>query len=168
MQPYVNPNYFGQQTQQPVYGNNYYSYQPQRFTQAYQNFSPYFSQQQTGPIQQNQGIHGKFIQMPDNIVANDVPMDGTVAIFPMQDMSCIYAKSWGADGKIATVLFKPVLTDSANNLSSEAEKAKIDLSDASTEVIMRRFDELEQKIEQLKTSGAQKKTSGTQRKDDSE
>nr|DAP01730.1 MAG TPA: hypothetical protein [Caudoviricetes sp.] len=166
MQPYVNPNYFNAQ---PQYGvGNYYSYQPQRMNPAEQNYNSYVPQMQTGPIQQNQGIHGKFIQMPENIVANDVPMDGSVAIFPMQDMSSIFVKSWGADGKIATVVFKPVLNDNPNNLPSDAEKAKFDLSDEATAVFMKRFDELEQKIEQLKTSQTQRKTSTSQRKDDAE
>ena len=106
--------------------------------------------------------------MPENIVANDVPMDGSVAIFPMQDMSSIFVKSWGADGKIATIVFKPVLNDNPNNLPSDAEKAKFDLSDEATAVFMKRFDELEQKIEQLKTSQTQKKNSTSQRKDDAE
>ena len=54
------------------------------------------------------------------------------------------------------------------NLPSETEKAKFDLSDEATAVFMKRFDELEQKIEQLKSSQSQRKTSQSQRKDDAE
>lgn len=55
-----------------------------------------------------------------------------------------------------------------SNLPSETEKAKFDLSDEATAVFMKRFDELEQKIEQLKSSQSQRKTSQSQRKDDAE
>ncbi len=85
-------------------------------------------------------------------------MDGNTAFFPKQDLSEIYAKSWGADGKIYTRLYKPVLDADPNNLPQTAEKTKFDLSDEATEVFMKRFDELEQKIEQLKSSQSQRKT----------
>ena len=90
------------------------------------------------------------------------------SFFPKQDMSEIYAKSWGADGKIYTRLYKPVLEDNDNNSLQTAEKTKFDLSDEATEVFMKRFDELEQKIEQLKSSQSQRKTPQSQRKDDAE
>ena len=95
-------------------------------------------------------------------------MDGNTAFFPKQDLSEIYAKSWGADGKIYTRLYKPVLDADPNNLPSDTEKVKFDLSDEATAVFMKRFDELEQKIEQLKTSQTQRKTPQSQRKDDAE
>ena len=45
--------------------------------------------------------------------------------------------------------FKPVFEDDANNLSSDTEKMKIGLSDEVTEVFMKRFDELEKRIDDL-------------------
>lgn len=107
-----------------------------------------------------QRINGRVVQSADMITANDVPMDGSVAFFPTQDLSEIYAKSWDANGKIVTRLFKPVLSDNTNKLSSETEKLKFDLSENVTEVFMKRFDELEKRIDDLipkKTNARAKK-----------
>ena len=96
-----------------------------------------------------QRINGRVVQSADMITANDVPMDGSVAFFPTQDLSEIYAKSWDANGKIVTRLFKPVLADNTNKLSSETEKLKFDLSENVTEVFEKHFDTLFSKIEEL-------------------
>ena len=86
------------------------------------------------------------------IAANDVPMDGSVAIFPKNDLSEIYAKQWASDGKISTVVFKPVQSENPINLSSDEQKEKFGLSDDVTEVFMQKFDELFEKIEQIEKS----------------
>lgn len=155
----MNPNYYNPQYRSPMYGQ----YMPQNFQQPTDQFQ---SQPQYAPVQQQ--MYGRIVPSVDNIAPNDVPMDGNIAFFPKQDMSEIYAKSWGADGKIYTRLYKPVLENETNNLPQITEKTKFDLSDETTEVLMKRFDELEQKIEQLKISQSQRKSSQTQRKDDGE
>ena len=102
------------------------------------------------------------VQSVEQITADDVPMNGSVAFFPKQDMSEIYAKSWGADGIIRTIVFKPYENDDANKLSHKEEKLKFDLSDEVTGVFMKRFDELEKRIEDLmpkKTTTRAKKES---------
>ena len=96
-----------------------------------------------------QGICGKIVQSVDSIMANDVPMNGSVAFFPKSDLSEIYAKQWGADGKISTMVFKPVNSDTVNNCTDDAEKLKIGLSDEATEVFEKHFDTLFSKIEEL-------------------
>jgi len=64
-----------------------YQYNPmQRFQQP----EPQIPQMQP----QFLGIQGKVVQSESAIMANDVPMDGSVAFFPMQDMSAIVAKQW--------------------------------------------------------------------------
>ena len=45
--------------------------------------------------------------------------------------------------------FKPVFNDNPNNVSSDTEKLKIGLSDEVTEAFMKRFDELEKRIDDL-------------------
>ena len=45
--------------------------------------------------------------------------------------------------------FKPVFEDNPNTLSSDTEKLKIGLSDEVTDVFMKRFDELEKRIDDL-------------------
>ena len=109
-----------------------------------------------------QRINGRVVQSADMITANDVPMDGSVAFFPTQDLSEIYAKSWDANGKIVTRLFKPVSDSYPSNPTQDTEKLKIGLSDEVTQVIMKRFDELEKRIDDLipkKTTTRAKKES---------
>lgn len=170
--PYQTPIY-----NQPVqYGQQYAPYNPyvnQPRIDANQNYAQALQQVQPQMPVQNLGINGKVVPAVENITANDVPMDGSVAFFPKQDMSEIYAKSWNADGTIRTIVFKPVLNDMTNNLSHEPEKMKFDLSDECTVAFMGKFDELFGKIEQLeerigKIPVPQKKTSQIKKESESE
>ena len=113
--------------------------------------------------QQIAGINGRIVQAVENINANEVPMDGSVAFFPKQDLTEIYAKSWNADGTIRTLTFKPVLNDKTDILSGDTEKLEFDLSEKATEGIMAKLNELSEKIEQL-SLGTQRKSSRTQSK----
>lgn len=134
-----------------------------------QNYQQSLQQQ---PMQMNQqsmpqqiaGINGRIVQAVENINANEVPMDGSVAFFPKQDLTEIYAKSWNADGTIRTLTFKPVLNDKTDVLSGDTEKLEFDLSEKATEGIMAKLNELSEKIEQL-SLGTQRKTSRTQNKE---
>ena len=114
--------------------------------------------------QQIAGINGRIVQAVENINANEVPMDGSVAFFPKQDLTEIYAKSWNADGTIRTLTFKPILNDKTDILSGDTEKLEFDLSEKATEGIMAKLNELSEKIEQL-SLGTQRKTSRTQNKE---
>lgn len=162
MQPYVNP-YYLQQNQQgyPQY------YNP---LAQVQNRAIDYQQNMPNTYQQNQivqGINGKIIAEMSQITANDVPMDGSVAFFPKQDLSEVYAKSWNADGTIRTVTYKPVLDNEPKNVPTDTEKLKCELSDEATEGIMSKFDEISDRLGQLEKSlQSQRKTSQTQRKDD--
>ena len=114
--------------------------------------------------QQIAGINGRIVQAVETINPNEVPMDGSVAFFPKQDLTEIYAKSWNADGTIRTLTFKPVLNDKTDVLSGDTEKLEFDLSEKATEGIMAKLNELSEKIEQLYL-GTQRKTSRTQNKE---
>lgn len=162
MQPYVNP-YYLQQNQQgyPQYYNPLA--QVQNRTIDYQQNMPNTYQQN----QIVQGINGKIIAEMSQITANDVPMDGSVAFFPKQDLSEVYAKSWNADGTIRTVTYKPVLDNDPKNVPTDTEKLKCELSDEATEGIMNKFDEISDRLGQLEKSlQSQRKTSQSQRKDE--
>ena len=129
---------------------NSYAPQYQQYQQAYnpmQNIQRFQQQQQPEQIQQ--GIFGKVVQSQDSIVANDVPMNGSVAFFPKSDLSEIYAKQWSADGTISTMVFKPIQNDSPNKLSQDTEKLKIGLSDEATDIFNKHFDTLFSKMEEL-------------------
>lgn len=137
------------------YQNNFYNQQPAYPQQFY---SPYMQQQryqQQGQMEQQmqqpiipqqpvqRGLNGMVVMSADKITADCVPMDGSAAFFPKQDLSEIYVKNWCADGKIRTLVFKPVeITGNANKIDSG-------LSENVTAVFEQRFDELFGKIEQL-------------------
>lgn len=141
--------------------NNYMTqYQP--YQQAYnpmQNIQRFQQPQQ--PEQMQQGIFGKVVQSQNMIVANDVPMNGSVAFFPKSDLSEIYAKQWSADGTISTMVFKPIQNDNHNKLSQDTEKLKIGLSDEATEIFNKHFDTLFSKMEELEKKIDEKSSTKT-------
>ena len=144
--------------------------------QQYGNYNPYIQQQrgyqqqeipvqQYQPVQQQIGINGKVIQTVENITANDVPMDGSVAFFPKNDLSEIYTKKWNSDGKICTVLFKPIL----NNKSTETvENSEINSTEKLTKTVMERFDELEKRIDDFMNKSTQKQQVNRSKKEETE
>lgn len=128
MQPYVNPYYYQQYNQQPQY-NQFGNYQ--------QSF------------QQVPGITGKIVNDFSEITANDVPMDGSNAIFLKRDGSEIQVRSWSANGQIVSTSYKPILDDlesKVDNLPFDAEKLKFGILDELTEVLDERFAKLEKLI----------------------
>lgn len=152
----------------PQYGA--YQYNPMANIQRYQQ-PDQIQQSQTMP-QQIIGINGRVVQAVENINANEVPMDGSMAFFPKQDLSEIYVKGWNADGTIKTIVYKPYTTPKDNqavNSMANAENSKFTLSDESTQLFLNKFEELSEKIGQLedrfdKSLGTQRKTSRTQSK----
>lgn len=169
------------QLNSPQYMNS--AYNPQGlYPQQYGNYPPYqqiqqqrFQPQEQYPAIQNQqaiGLNGRIVQVVENINANEVPMDGSMAFFPKQDLSEIYVKGWNADGTIKTIVYKPYTAPKDNqtvNSMSNAENAKFTLSDESTQLFLNKFEELSEKIGQLedrfdKSLGTQRKTLKTQSK----
>ena len=138
------------------------------YQQPMMNYTPNYGTYQYNPMasyqryQQPEPTHGRVVQAVETINPNEVPMDGSVAFFPKQDLTEIYAKSWNADGTIRTLTFKPVLNDKTDILSGDTEKLEFDLSEKATEGIMAKLNELSEKIEQL-SLGAQRKTPRTQK-----
>ena len=152
MQPYPNPNYY-QNYMQPQ--QQFYS---QPAVQQYQQ--PSYMQQAA------QRINGRVVQSADMITANDVPMDGSVAFFPTQDLSEIYAKSWDANGKIVTRLFKPVSDSYPSNPTQDTEKLKIEDFNTILDCISGKVDnvliEIRKIIEQPKQNSRTKKETNTE------
>lgn len=54
-----------------------------------------------------QVLPGRVVGNVDEITPQEVPMDGSVSLFPQSDYSCIYAKTWTKEGTIATVRYVP-------------------------------------------------------------
>ena len=152
MQTY--PQYYPQMNN---YGQQYNPQQPYMDRLAgLQQYQQTLQQPQMAGIQMslpNQpiGLNGKVVDTIEQITANDVPMDGSVAVFPKKDMSEIYLKSWTPNGTIATVVYHPVMEESSNSASVQ-DNLKIGLSDEVTEIFMQKFDELANKIEELEKS----------------
>lgn len=84
------------------------------------------------PTARPRTIPGRMIYSPDEIVPQEVPMDGSVSLFPMHDWSCVYGKWWTSNGQIQTVKF--VL---------EQPKKEIDESAASLSDISARLEKVE-------------------------
>ena len=147
----INNPYQPQMTYTPGY--NAYPYNPmQRFQEQQLPQQPVQQVPQQQNLQIQAGINGKMVTAVEQIAANDVPMDGSVAFFPKQDLTEIYAKQWGADGSIKTVVYKPY-TEPKNsqgiNNTENIENLKIDLSDESTAVFMQKFDEIFNKFDDV-------------------
>ena len=105
---------------------------------------------------------GKMVDSIDVVKATDIPMDGNAYYFPKADGTEVYCKQWLQNGTTRILTFKPVFEDNPNNLSSDTEKLKISISDEVTEAFMKRFDELEKRINDLipkKTTAKAKKES---------
>lgn len=151
MQPYLNPNYFNQYNQMP----NPYMDRMVQLQQYQQSLQQPVSQAQMPAI-------GKIVDSIDVVKAADIPMDGNSYYFPKADGTEVYCKQWLQNGTTRILTFKPVFEDNPNNLSPDTEKLKISISDEVTEVFMKRFDELEKRIDDLmprKTTTRTKKES---------
>ena len=105
---------------------------------------------------------GKMVDSIDVVKATDIPMDGNSYYFPKADGTEVYCKQWLQNGTTRILTFKPVFEDNPNNVSSNTEKLKISISDEVTDAFMKRFDELEKRIDDLmpkKTTARAKKES---------
>lgn len=123
--------------QQPTYQQTWLPQSPQLPNNVY-------STQNTTP-QQKSTVFGKVVADESQITPNDVPMDGTIAIFPLQDYSKIIAKQWTANGTIQTLIYIPEQTQASNT-------PKTTLDD-----VMSHMDERLDQIEDLFTQPAPKK-----------
>lgn len=52
-------------------------------------------------------LPGRMVDKAEDITVGEVPLDGSLGLFPQKDGSCIYAKSWNPDGSIKTMKFVP-------------------------------------------------------------
>lgn len=92
--------------------------------QQYQQYQPMIPQQMPQMAQQAQqmqtpqmrtGITGRTVKSVEEIAPSEVPMDGTVAFFPAQDGSKIFAKGWNTDGTISTIEYAPIHPNESAN-----------------------------------------------------
>ena len=172
MQPFQNyyPNQINPQFQQPF---NPMANVQQRLAQMEQQYPQFAQQNYMQPTQmsgvngqqQAQGINGKYVNSADEVAASDVSMDGTVSLFPRNDLSEIYGKAWQPDGTIKTVVFKPVIEENLTNTQEHNEniqnKTFLTFKDEITEMfdgINKRFDKLEKTLKPTETKSKTTKT----------
>ena len=94
------------------YQNNIPLYSPYQPSITMPHYTPMPNQTPQQPQFVPVQIHGHTIEDENTEIApNDVPMDGTVSLFPTENYSCIFAKHWNKDGKITTTKFVPVPMD---------------------------------------------------------
>lgn len=165
MQPYPNPNYFSQY-QQPM-PNPYMDRmaQLQQYQQSLQQ--PVVPTQMPGANQQ-MNVIGKIVDSMDVVKATDVPMDGNMYYFPKADGTEIFSKQWLSNGQTRILTFKPVFEDNPNNLSSDTEKLKISISDEVTEAFMKRFDDIEKRLDDFFGKQTSKTSTRTKKESDVE
>ena len=146
MQPYQ--NFYSQMSNYGQMMPNPYMDRMAQLQQYQQNLQQPIVPAQT-PVSNQMSALGKMVDSIDVVKATDIPMDGNAYYFPKADGTEVYCKQWLQNGTTRILTFKPVFEDNPNNLSSDAEKLKISLSDEVTDVFMKRFDELEKRIDDL-------------------
>lgn len=112
------------------YPSTYPTYIPQP-RNSYPNFYPQLSLQQQPSFQKSLNVNGRIVKSENEIMPNEIPMDGSISLFPLTDYSKIVAKQWNSDGTISTVEFSPVKTEETTSEPKFEES------------VMKRFDNLE-------------------------
>lgn len=156
-----------------------YSFQPQQMNNPYQNYqsmqNPYMAQmgqyqqnfqpqiQQPQPQQQTTGLVGRVVNDFSEVKADDVPMNGTPAIFIKGDMSEIEVRIWGNDGLIHPTPYKPILEQ---NQSDGTNMPQMDFNALNEDVRALREDikGVREMIEKSMNIPAQKQTSSRAKK----
>lgn len=135
--------------------NNYPQYQPYQPYQPQSTMpNPYMDRlaqlqaQQAQMQSQQPNIIGKSVNDFVEITANDVPMDGRYAIFPKNDMSEIQIKTWGADGKIQTISYKPIIGEN-NTPTVNNDIMQVNIPDELINAIMARFDDITERLDKM-------------------
>lgn len=103
------------------------------------------------------GLNGRVIEVAENILASDVPMDGSFAVFPKRDLSEVYIKYWTGEGKIATISFKPILEAQADISPTDNTSLRFDELSNVLGGLYDKVDNLSNQIDEvLKSKGSQR------------
>ena len=125
---YYNPYNPWTNTNPGTMNNTAGAFNPAQQTPGYNGFNNF--QRPSMPAM----IPGRPVANADEITPQEVPMDGSVSLFPQQDYSCIYAKTWTKEGTIATLKFVPEQPQAATEQKSPLEE---------------RLDRIDQRLEAL-------------------
>lgn len=140
----------------PQMNNNYqmqmqnpYMDRMAQLQQYQQSLQQPMSQNSITGASQQMNVIGKIVDSIDVVKATDVPMDGSMYYFPKADGTEIFGKQWLSNGQTRILTFKPDSDTNTNNVSNTYEKLKIGLSDEATEVFMKRFDDIEKRLDEF-------------------
>lgn len=87
--------------------NQFQPMAPSAYMPMPQPYQPYQPPYQPTPTRTMPQISGRVVNSLDDITVQEVPTDGTVALFPSADGTCVYSKRWTPDGNISTMRFVP-------------------------------------------------------------
>lgn len=127
-----------------AFPNNTPNYSTPGFNPYTPTFYPTYTYPQIQPTQTytspsnhpvNRSIFGRIVTSENDITPNEVPMDGTVSLFPLADYSKIFAKQWNPDGTIKTTVFVMEVPQEESSRTPTFE-----------EEVFRRFDSIEKKL----------------------
>lgn len=121
-----------------------------------QPYRPYRQPYRQMPTRMVSQISGRVVNSLDDITVQEVPTDGTVALFPSADGKCIYSKRWTPDGNILTMRFVPE--------ASEAQPKQPSRLDIIDNRISELFDVVERIEDRLPYDVETKRSSATRRK----
>lgn len=158
-------NYFHPQMNNGQMMPNPYMDRMAQLQQYQQNLQQPMSPTQMSGTSQQMNVIGKIVDSIDVVKATDVPMDGNMYYFPKADGTEIFGKQWLSNGQTRILTFKPVFDGDTNNVSNTEEKFKIALSDEATEVFMKRFDELEKRLDDFMAKSTTKTTTSRAKKE---
>lgn len=119
-----------------MYGN---TYQP-----TYPMYNPYQSQQPIMPSIPN-GLSGRIVEDFGSVTVNDIPMDGSPAVFIKKDNSEVQLRRWGNDGRIYSVSYMPQIENkevNTVNVTSEVKQSEFD-------ALTQRLEGIESKLDKL-------------------
>lgn len=106
-------------------------------------------------------LNGRMVNSIEEITANDVPMNVPYSIFPKNDLSQIYIKSWNANGTIQTITYAPIQPENAEHSANIPQTDFNALNEdvrALRQEISERFDRLESSMTNSKTKSASSRT----------
>lgn len=87
--------------------NQFQPMAPSAYMPMPQPCQPYRPPYPPTPTRTAPQISGRVVNSLDDITVQEVPTDGTVALFPSADGACVYSKRWTPDGNILTMRFVP-------------------------------------------------------------
>ena len=136
--------------------NQFQPMAPSAYMPMPQPYQPYQPPYPPTPTRTAPQISGRVVNSLDDITVQEVPTDGTVALFPSADGTCVYSKRWTPDGNISTMRFVPEV--------QEVPPQQPSPFDVINDRISELFDVVERIEERLPYEVETKRTAATRRK----